>query len=67
MIFCLQFFRTTLTGKQIIALPLSKDDCTTYHQGEVSIPYKQSLKVCTHFYRKPLSTAIIKPYKHNCW
>ena len=37
-IYFLQFFRTTLTGKQIIASPLNEDHRATYHKGEVSIP-----------------------------
>ena len=34
----INLFRTALTGKLIIASPPNKDRCTTYHQGEVSIP-----------------------------
>ena len=43
-------FQTALTGKQTIASPLNKDHRATYHQGEVSITQKQSLKVPAHFY-----------------
>ena len=34
--FHLQFLRTA--DKQTIALPLNKDHCATYYQGEISIP-----------------------------
>ena len=42
-------FRTTLTGKQTITSPLNKDHHATYHQGEASIPLKESIKVPAHF------------------
>ena len=54
-IFCLHFFRTVLTGKQMIATPLNKDHHSTYHQGEVSIPYIEAIfKGSSPFYRKLL-------------
>ena len=43
--FYLQLFQTALTGKQTIALPLNKDHCATYHQGEVAVPYIQYTKI----------------------
>ena len=60
----MQFFRTALTGKQIIASPLNKDQHATYHLGEVSIQWKHSLKITTHFYRKPLKTVINQQNVH---
>ena len=51
--FYLQFFRTALISKQTIASPLSKDHRVTYHQGEASLSYKQSLKV--HIFPNPVT------------